>query len=235
MYVCYGGMKKNKHIFISRDLSLQSIFRKRLLAAGCSVEGQSLVRFEGRAFASFPKTDWIFFYSSKAAAYFLNGLELLEQEWPAAVKIAAIGKGTAQWLKEKGLPVHFTGTGHPEETCTKFLARAEKLSVLFPQATHSKRSIERLAGEAIRPERLIVYDNSIRRDFDLIPPDILTFTSPLNVQAYFEKYPGFAAQPIIAIGRTTRQALEAQQQTVTLEAQKPSEEALAQAVLKCLA
>lgn len=233
MYVCYGGMKKNKHIFISRDLSLQSIFRKRLVAAGCSVEGQSLVRFEGRAFSSFPTTNWIFFYSSKAAAYFQDGLRLLEQEWPSAVKIAAIGKGTAQWLKDQDLPVHFTGTGHPEETCTKFLACAEKQSVLFPQATHSRRSIERLAGEAIRSERLIVYDNKIRHDFDLIPPDILTFTSPLNVQAYFERYPGPADQPIIAIGKTTRQALEARERTVTLEAQEPSEEALAQAVLKC--
>lgn len=234
MYVCYGGMKKNKHIFISRDLSWQSVFRKRLLAAGCSVEGQSLIRFEGRAFSSFPATDWIFFYSSKAAAYFLNGLKLLEQEWPAAVKVAAIGKSTAQWLRDAGLPVHFTGTGNPEETCSKFLASAEKHSVLFPQATHSKRSIERLAGEAIRSVRLVVYDNKIRRDFELIPPDILTFTSPLNVQAYFEKYPGLAGQPIIAIGKTTRQALEAQAQTVTLEAHEPTEEALAQAVLQCL-
>ena len=102
-------MKKNKHIFISRELSSESVFRKRLLANNCTVEGKSLVAFHGQPFSSFPITEWIFFYSAKAAAYFQEGLQQSELEWPKNPKIATIGKGTARWVQEKGIEVHFFG------------------------------------------------------------------------------------------------------------------------------
>ena len=234
MCVCYGGMKKNKHIFISRALSPGSVFREELTAVGCTVEGLSLVAFKRRNFQGFPETDWIFFYSAKAAAFFWEGLQQSGQSWPEKAQIATIGKSTAEWLQARGIAVSFIGTGTPEETCQLFLETASGQRVLFPQASHSRRSVEKLAGRALRAEQLIVYDNDIKKDFDLTPPDILTFTSPLNAQAYFMRYPGKAAQPIVAIGKTTRQAVKRLGQEVAVMAEEPGEAALVRAVLSCL-
>lgn len=232
--VCYGGMKKNKHIFISRELSPESVFRKRLLAHNCTVEGQSLVAFHGQPFFSFPATEWIFFYSAKAAAYFQEGLQQSELPWPKNSKIATIGKGTARWLKNKGITVHFVGTGNPVETCQQFLQEAAGKKVLFPQALHSKKSIEKLAGNSIQAETLVVYVNRVKAAFDLRPADVLTFTSPMNAQAYFGRYSRTGEQQLVAIGQTTRLALEQMGLKVNEQAAEPSEDSLVEAVLRCL-
>ncbi len=232
--VCYGGMRKNKHIFISRDLSPDSVFRECLQEQGCTIEGQSLITFSARAFPSYPKADWIFFYSAKAAAYFRQGLEQLGLDWPTHTQIATIGKGTAQWLQNRGIDVHFIGSGNPKQTCEQFLIHAASKTVLFPQALHSKKSIERLAGQEIKAIPLIVYENEVRTDFTLRPADVLTLTSPLNAQAYFKSYPKESGQRIVSIGPTTSLALEKMGIKVTEEAAEPNETCLAEAVLRCL-
>ncbi|NET37232.1 MAG: uroporphyrinogen-III synthase [Cyanothece sp. SIO1E1] len=228
-------MRKNKHIFISRELTAKSEFRKKLLANDCTVEGESLVAFQGVSFSSFPTTDWLFFYSAKGAAYFSEGLAKLGVSWPLHTKIATIGKGTAAWLKDRGIAVDFIGSGNPAQTCDQFLALASGKSVLFPQALHSKKSIEKLAGQKIKALPLIVYENHMRDDFTLLPADVLTFTSPLNAQAYFKRYPEDHAQHIVSIGQTTSLALENMGKKVTQEAVEPNEICLAEAVLRCLA
>ncbi len=232
--VCYGGMKKNKHIFISRDLSLQSVFRKQLLDNKCTVEGQSLVVFSRQPFSDFPETDWIFFYSVKAAAYFREGLIQLGLTWPAKPKIAAIGEGTAQWLHDRGVSLEFIGSGKPLDTCKQFLRFSTGASVLFPQASQSRKSIEKLAGNQIESIPLIVYHNRMKADFVIQPADVLTFTSPLNAQAYFKRYPDSSQKPIVAIGQTTQRALAAMGRSVTEVANAPNESSLAAAVLRCL-
>lgn len=234
MCVCYGGMKKSKHIFISRKLASDSIFRQKLTEAGYTVEGQSLIEFQGCRFKEFPKTDWIFLYSAKAAAFFLEGLQALGEYWPPAPQVATIGQGTANWLLEKGIQVDFVGNGSPQQTSQQFLAIASGKSVLFPQASRSRSSIEHLAGEELRSEKLIVYENTAKVKFELSPPDLLTFTSPLNAKAYFQKFPGPAPQPIVVIGQTTKRALEQLGQQVAAIASEPREAALAKAVLHCL-
>lgn len=202
--------------------------------SNCTVEGQSLVAFNAQPFPSYPETEWIFFYSAKAAAYFQDGLQQLGQAWPVNTKIAAMGAGTAQWLQDHKIKVQFVGTGVPEEACQQFLDQSIGKSVLFPQALHSKKSIEKLAGNQIQAFPLIVYQNRMKEDFDLIPADVLTFTSPLNAQAYYKRYPESNQQAIVAIGHTTRLALEAMGQKVMEVAKAPYESSLAEAVLRCL-
>lgn len=233
-YVCYGGMKKNKHIFISRDLSPDSVFRACLQEQSCTVEGQSLITFSAQAFPSYPKTDWIFFYSAKAAAYFQEGLLHLGLRWPVDTKVATIGKSTAQWLKDQGIDTHFIGSGNPPQTCEQFLEIASGRTVLFPQALQSKKSIEKLAGQKIKAIPLVVYDNQMKEDFSILPADVLTFTSPLNARAYFNRYPEHPPQYLVAIGQTTRLALESMGLKVSEQATEPNESCLAEAVLRCL-
>ena len=198
------------------------------------MEGTSLVAFHGQPFSFFPTTEWIFFYSAKAATYFLEGLQQSELAWPNDSKIATIGKGTARWLRQKGIEVHFVGTGNPGETCQQFLQEAEGKKVLFPQALHSKKSIEKLAGNSIQAEALVVYLNIAKEEFDLLPADVLTFTSPMNAQAYFGRYTRTEKQKLVAIGQTTRLALEHMGQKVNEQAVEPSEDSLVEAVLRCL-
>lgn len=206
-----------------------------MLANNCTVEGESLVAFQGVAFSPFPETDWIFFYSAKGAAYFCEGLEHLGLAWPRNSKIATIGKGTAAWLIDRGIDIQFMGSGHPTETCDQFMPLAYGKTVLFPQALHSKKSIEKLAGPNLIAKPLVVYENRMRDDFALQPADVLTFTSPLNAQAYFKKYPEYTQQRIVTIGQTTSLALEGMGRKVTAEATEPNEICLAEAVLRCLA
>lgn len=227
-------MKKNKHIFISRELSSNSVFRRRLQATNCTVEGKSLVAFNGQPFSSYPATDWIFFYSAKAAAFFQEGLRHAGLDWPQNIKIATIGKGTARWLTEREIAVHFVGTGNPIETSQRFSQEAKGKSVLFPQALNSKKSIEKLAGKNIQAEPLVVYQNRVKKEFDILPADVLTFTSPLNVQAYFGRYAKTGLEKIVVIGQTTRLAVEALGQEVNEQAIEPSETDLVEAVLRCI-
>jgi uroporphyrinogen-III synthase len=53
-----------------------------------------------------------------------------------------------------------------------------------------------------------VYKTSLLKDFELPEACVLVFTSPSNVQAYFEKYPFLSGQKVVAIGSTTGDKLK---------------------------
>jgi len=77
---------------------------------------------------------------------------------------------------------------------------------------------------------LIVYANEVKSNFTIPYCDVLVFTSPLNVKAYFQKYPLKSKQKIIAIGKTTEKTLQQLGIKNSIIAEKPSEQALAKAV-----
>jgi len=231
MCVCYGGMKKNKNLFISRELSPDSIFLQLLTNRGYEVSGQSLIAFEQAGFTAYPSTDWIFFYSARAAAYFSSGLESLGLPWPAQTKIAAMGTGTARWLQLNQRQVDFIGNGRPRTVASNFSALAKQQSVLFPRAKNSKQSIQRLLDLHIEALDLIVYHNEPQSDFSISPANILVFTSPMNAKTYIQKYPITKDQAIISIGTSTTQALSELGYPLAIEAKEASEKGLAEAVL----
>lgn len=219
----------DKSVFISRALSLGSPFRGQLEAAGFSVTGRSLLDFKLVPFVAFPTTDWIFFYSRKAVEFFLSQIKKI----PPDVKIAAYGTGTAEALVKYHITPDFTGTGEGKSTLTAFLKVAGRQpSVLFPQARQSRRTIEKLAGDKLVNFPLIVYDNLVKRSIKASLATFLVFTSPLNVQAYFNQFTVAKNQKVIVIGETTGAALKAYAVTNFVVAKAPSEEGLVAAILE---
>lgn len=221
---------KKRSAFISRDLSGNSLFRALLESHRIAVSGQSLINFEAIPFAGLPEGEWLFFYSARAVYYCL---EPLGQGLPGHLRIAAIGPGTAAALEAQGLHCDFTGDGDPISTAAAFLKVAAGARVIFPQARHSRQSVQRALGDAITAVTLVVYDNQPRRDFPPTTAEALVFTSPMNAAAYLKRYGLKGNQQAVAIGRATAAACQAFG-TLPKIAKAPTEEALAQAVLELL-
>ncbi len=218
-----------KKVFISRDLSDDSIFRKILMASNFGVHGESLVDFSPVPISQLPPAAWLFFYSKTGVRYFF---QQISPEKITGVKLAAIGPGTAAALEEAIRPPDFTGDGDPESTAALFLETARGQRVLFPRAKESRQSIQKILEPHLTALDLVVYENSPRRDFTLPDFDVLVFTSPLNAQAYFSKKRWEETQKVVAIGKTTAKALAKLGVERVIVAENPSEESLAAEVLK---
>lgn len=223
-----------KSVFISRDLESNSPFKQLLGASGFKVEGQSLVQFSPIPFKDIPPANWLFFYSKKAVHFFFEGLKKISNTDLSAFQLAAFGSGTAQLIQSLGYTSEFIGDGKPETTAAAFLATAKNQKTLFIRAENSRQSVQKLLTGKINMKDLIVYKNEMKTDFTIETSDYLVFTSPLNVQAYRKKYNIKSKQEVVAIGQTTAQALKIAGWQNILIAAQPTEEALAQTILKDL-
>lgn len=220
-----------KTIFISRKLSSNSVFQERLNNAGFEIHDVSLLRFSAVPFTQLPSSDWIFFYSKNGVKFFFEGLKKQHMPVPQQMRWGTIGKGTATKLQKHIDQVDFIGNGNTMQTASAFLRAARGLSVLFPQAEKSRRTIQRLLDKNIKHQDLIVYSNQIKSSVQIPKCDLLVFTSPMNVMAYFKTRVLFDTQQIFAIGRTTAKALV----SIGIEdfniAEEPTEEALVKVIL----
>ncbi len=221
-----------KHtVFITRNLNTDSIFFYELTEVGFEVFGESLIKFELIPFDNFPKTDWIFFYSKNAVRYFENGLSENDKKFIFKnIKLATIGEGTAKITKEILKKCDFIGDGNPKFTSESFLKIAKNQSVLFPRAENSRQSIQKLLTRKIQSFDFIVYKNQPRKDFELPDFEVLVFTSPMNVETYFNKKKLLDNQKIISIGETTSQVLKKMGFSKIITSQKPTELELANTV-----
>jgi uroporphyrinogen-III synthase len=215
-------------VFITRPIRAESDFFRLLSASGIEVHGESLVEFQPVPFEEIPSVDWLFFYSQTGVRFFFRqaGPDLAP-----AIRLAALGKTTAEWLEKICRPPDFTGDGDPVGTAAAFLALARGQRVLFPRARESRQSIQQLLGDKIVAYDLVVYDNIPRSEFELPVFDALVFTSPLNVKAYFSQKKLLSSQKAFAIGNTTAAALEEAGVRDFVIAGAPSEEELAIVVL----
>jgi uroporphyrinogen-III synthase len=192
-------------VFISRALASNSVFQKTLKAKGIGVIGQSLIQFEALSFDfSESETEWIFFYSKKGIEFFFDKIK----DSKKLPKIATIGPGSADFLYQNyQIKADFAGSSAPSETARDFLKVARGATVTFVRAKNSVQSIQKLTDGNLHAKDLVVYQNAPKTELEVPRSDILVFTSPLNVQAYFSKYRWQKNQQIISIGQTTAQAL----------------------------
>ena len=220
-----------KTVFITRSLSSGSVFQTKLEAAGFVVKGISLLKFSAISFNKIPPSDWIFFYSKNGVKFFFKGMEEANLNVAEHMRWGAMGKGTAEVLAKKVTQIDFIGQGNILQTATDFLARANGQIILFPQATNSRQTIQRILEDNIIQKDLIVYRNEPKKRLNIPDADILVFTSPMNVKAYFKDKVLFDDQKVFAIGRTTAKALV----SIGIEefniAAEPSEEALVEVIL----
>ncbi len=210
--------------FITRDLAPDSDFLYLLSREGWQVNGFSLLEFEGVPF-SYPRVDWIFFYSKNGIKFFF------EQEEYANEKLAVMSKASAEYLLEYNMKADFIGTGDADTTAPTFLKMAKGKRVLFPHAKNSRHSIRKIIENEIDVIDVLVYENRKITDFPPSNAAVLVFTSPMNVEAYFEKYELKEKQKLVAIGHTTATKLaELGFENIKI-AIEPNEMALAETVL----
>ncbi len=78
---------------------------------------------------------------------------------------------------------------------------------MFPISNISKRTIQKQFSDQSKISDLIVYSTEEQTDFEDPKADVLIFTSPSNVRAYFNKITRQPNQKIIVMGPTTGKQL----------------------------
>lgn len=191
---------QNKKVFVSRHLSTISPILVTLNSLGCEVLHESLIKFSKVRFTHTPSTQWVFFSSKNSMDFFFQQ----DPQLHPLTKFAVMSESSAEHLLQYGKNAHFIGQGVDVIRIAKdFAALIKDETVLFPQAIDSLQTVQKQLSFTNTCYNLFVYKTSLRNDFEIPSCDILVFTSPSNVQAYFEKYKFLPGQEVIAIGSTT--------------------------------
>lgn len=196
-------------VFISRDLSAQSYFRKAVEKNGTAIEARSLIRTVPIITKLDPyilkNVDWIFFTSKNGVEYFFN----LQPQLPKKVKFGVMGSGSEKALRSLGFRADYTGEGvDSADVGTEFAKLANGTTILFPAAEDPMRSIHQALSAATKMIDLPVYETVLEDDAEASSAEVLIFTSPSNVEAYFADNLLDVGQQVIAIGKSTGKKLD---------------------------
>lgn len=196
---------KPKKVFVTKTFKEHDYLPQALTRLGFDVEGQSLIEFKEIKIRFLPRTEWIFFSSKHAVRYFFSQKPKLEK----TVKFGCVGSSTAAELRLHKQRANFIGQSTDIKLVGKqFSSIVGSQSVLFPIARGSMQSIQWQMVKRDSVINLEVYatlhkSREVANDFDVV-----IFTSPSNVESYFEKNTWQAHQQAIAMGEATGKALE---------------------------
>jgi len=217
-------------VFISREIGEFSYFRRALEKHQIGIEGRSLIR-------TFPiinvldpfylrNIDWIFFSSRNGVEYFFNLNPVLSKK----IKFGVVGRGSEDALRRYGHLSDFVGEGGDiDEVAESFAAIVEGKRVLFPRAQDSLLSMLKFLKPSTIVVDLPIYETVIEDEIDPTSAEVLIFTSPSNVEAYFAKNLLQPEQKVIAIGHSTGKKFDEMDVKYTLP-YSPDEIGLAEAV-----
>ncbi len=196
---------KPKKIFISKTFKEDDYFPTALGKLGFDVQGISLIEFKQIAIRFLPRTEWIFFSSKHAVRFFFNQKPEL---WPG-VKFGCVGSSTSAELRSFGHRADFIGQSTDIKLVGKqFSSKVGNARVLFPIARGSMQSIQWQMVKRENVVNLEVYATLNISQEVSSENEILIFTSPSNVESYFEKNTIHPHQKLIAMGEATGKALE---------------------------
>ena len=195
---------KPRKVFITKTFKEDSYLLQALKRLDFTVEGTSLIEFKQIRIKELPKTDWIFFSSKHAVRYFFNQKPELGN-----VKFGCIGTSTSAELRAFGKRADFIGQSTDIKLVGKqFSSKVGNSRVLFPIARGSMQSIQWQMVKRDNVINLEVYA-TLKHSIEISAEhEILIFTSPSNVEAYFEKNTVHPHQKLIAMGEATGKALE---------------------------
>lgn len=149
----------------------------------------------------------IYFFGSKNAFdFYLN----LARPDPA-IKLACVGLATKKHIEDLGFTVSFHGeeAGNPEEVARQLLAFSAGARIAFFQSSLSKRSIsDRIPTK--QKEEFTIYETILHSEKMDDYFDCYVFTSPSNVEAFFENNTLPFGSKTIAWGKVTETALKKQ-------------------------
>ncbi len=196
--------KKPATVFISREVGENSYFRKALAKHNIEIEGRSLIKTFPIVHILDPfyikNINWIFFSSRNAVEYFFK----LKPALPKKIKFGVVGRGSEDSLRKFGFQADFVGeNGDIEEVAQEFANLVEAQTVLFPRAEDSLLTIQKSLNQNTKIVDLPIYETVIEENIDRTAADVLIFTSPSNVDAYFEANLLEPGQRVIAIGNST--------------------------------
>jgi hydroxymethylbilane synthase len=222
--------KAPARVFISREIGEHSYFRRALEKNNVEIEGRSLIR-------TFPIVnvldpfylkyiDWIFFSSRNGVEYFFK----LKPTLPKDVKFGVVGRGSEDALRKFGHLADYVGeSGDITEVAEDFALLVKNQKVLFPRAQDSLQSIQKSLSADTKIVDLPIYETVIEENIDQSSADILIFTSPSNVEAYFADNLLDPGQQVIAIGNSTGKKFDEMGVTYAMP-YSPDEIGLAEAV-----
>lgn len=217
-------------VFISREIGEHSYFRKALAKHDIEIDGRSLIR-------TFPivnildpfylkNIDWIFFSSRNGVEYFFK----LNPVLPKKVRFGVVGRGSEDTLRKFGHLADFVGeSGDIVEVAEEFAKLVVGETVLFPRAQDSLLTIQKSLGDDTKIVDLPIYETVVVDDIDGTTAEVLIFTSPSNVDAYFAENLLDPEQKVIAIGNSTGKKFDEMGVKYTLP-YSPDEIGLAEAV-----
>ncbi|MFM7216623.1 MAG: hydroxymethylbilane synthase [Bacteroidota bacterium] len=190
-------------VYITREVNEHGHFSVVLSGNGFSVKGWPLIEIRMLPIKNIPSCDWIFFSSKNAVKFFFRQSPDVNGK-----RFGCVGKATSEALRAAGHRAEFIGSQTDTRlTGKQFAAKVGSGKVLFPQAKGSLRSIQQ---QFVKKEQVIdlpVYE-TLKRDTEPVPvADIMVFTSPSNVEAYFEKNVIQPKQTVVAMGDATAAAL----------------------------
>lgn len=195
---------KPASVFITKNLRAEDYFSNVLSAKGYKVTGRSLIEMISVPMKHFPETDWIFFSSKNAVKFFF-----LQNPVVGNQKFACIGKSTADALRKNGKRADFIGYSTDTKlTGKQFASRVGDGIVLFPQAKGSLQSVQNGFVKKEQVIDLVVYETLKKNSEEIPQSEIVVFTSPSNVEAYFEKNKINSNQKVVAMGEATGSALK---------------------------
>lgn len=217
-------------VFISRDISATSYFRRALEKHKIEIEARSLIRTVPviTKFDSYilKNMDWIFFTSKNAVEYFFK----LGPQFSKKVKFGVMGAGSEDMLRRNGHFADFVGDSNDTaDVAADFAALANGSHILFPGADNPMRSIQQGLSAETKIIDLPVYETVLEEEVEPSGADILVFTSPSNVEAYFADNLLEPGQKVIAIGKSTGKKFDEMGVKYTLPF-SPDEVGLAEAV-----
>jgi hydroxymethylbilane synthase len=192
-------------VLITRDLNESSFFKNVLEGNGYDVKGISFIETNKVTFAEVPETDWIFFASATAVRFFFEQQPQLKSK----VKYGVIGKSTEEELKKYDKNAAFVGSINDTKAVgKKFAKTVGDETVLFPQAKGGLRTIQQQFQDQKKLKDLTVYETVKKINAQLPKVEVLVFTSPSNVESYFEKGQISGDQQVIAMGKSTEKKLK---------------------------
>lgn len=219
-------------VFISRDLDEHSYLYRALKKHNIDIDARSLIKVYPiiNTLDSFilKRADWIFFNSKNAIEHFFNLDPLLLKK----TKIAVLGRGSETTLRKFGRVADFSGDdlGISTEAIAKEFAKlVDGQTVFIPRAKDSLMSIQKALTPNTTVIDMPIYETVVDENVDKTNADVLIFTSPSNVEAYFKENLIDPNQQIICIGYSTAKLIEDMGLDYTLPF-SPDEMGLAEAV-----
>ncbi|MBP3941974.1 hydroxymethylbilane synthase [Sphingobacteriaceae bacterium WQ 2009] len=195
-----------KTVFISREIDENSYLYKALNNHQIQFDARSLIKIYPIINKLDPfilkHVDWIFFGSKNGIENFFK----LEPRLSKKTKIAVVGRGSEEALRQFDRVPDFSGEAlgvNMEQIALEFAAVANGGTVLIPRAKESLETIQKALSEDTKIINMPVYETVLEENVDKTNAEVLIFTSPSNVEAYFTENLLDPEQQVICIGRST--------------------------------